>query len=130
MLSCGCFPPMILWLGGPATAARRGNVTLLLTLVTNKMYLGLAANPWDPIVFGVVIAGAAIVLRRWIAAGPGEARNGFTAARVSAMGDDVVAAVGTASAAFHPGTVGKPETHQQPEFDGGRSGGAGGGADF
>ena len=126
-------PPMIVWIGvreRERLLIDVGIVTFLLTLATNKQYLGRTSNPWDPIVFGLGIAGAALVVRRWIAAGPSQERNGFTTARVSAKEANVLAAIGTASATFHPGPEAPSGVDRQSEFDGGRSGGAGGGADF
>jgi hypothetical protein len=126
-------PPITMWLGvreRERALLDIGIVTLLVTLVTNKQYLGIARNPWDPIVFGVLVAGAAIFIRRWIAAGPREERGGFTSARVSAEEAEVIAAIGTASAAFHPAPRDQPDIEQHPGFGGGRSGGAGGGAGF
>jgi hypothetical protein len=126
-------PPLIVWLGvreRERLLIDAGIVTLLLTLMTNKRYLGIAVNPWDPILLGVVAAGGTILIRRWIAAGPGEERGGFTSARVSAREGDVIAAMGTVSTAFHPGPAAQPDMDRQPEFEGGRSGGAGGGAEF
>lgn len=102
----------------------------LLTLITNKHYLGRTTNSWDPIVFGVVIAGAAITIRRWIVTGPSEERDGFTTVRVSAQEGDVLASIATASTTFQPGPAGQPDTEAHSGFDGGRSGGAGGGAGF
>jgi hypothetical protein len=126
-------PPMTVWLGvreRERLLVDVGIVTALVTLMTNKMYLGMTTKPWDPVLFGIAVAGAAIVIRRWIASGPGEERGGFTSARTSAQEDDVIAALGTASTAFHPAPAPQSGTDQRPEFDGGRSGGAGGGADF
>jgi hypothetical protein len=126
-------PPMIVWAGvreRERLLIDVGIVTFLVTMITNSQYLGRTTNPWDPIVFGVVVAGAAILVRRWIAAGPAEGRNGFTTVRVSAREGDVLAAIGTASATFHPGLEAQPGVDRQSDFNGGRSGGAGGGADF
>jgi len=51
----------------------------LLTLVTNKSYLEMKRYAWDPAILGVVLAGTAIFLMRWLNRGPGRARWGFTA---------------------------------------------------
>jgi hypothetical protein len=106
-------------------------VMAMATLVTNKPYLGLERKPWDPILFGLLLIGGAIVVRRWLASGEGGSRNGFTATRILRSDRDRLAAVGIASAAFHPAPT---HTHADPPapdpFDGGRSGGAGGGASF
>jgi hypothetical protein len=126
-------PPLVIWLG--VRERERwlidvGTVALLATLLTNKLYLGMSRNPWDPIVFGVVVAGAAVAIRRWIAAVPGEVRHGFTAARVSGRDGDALAVIGTTATALHPTATSSPERQPPPEFGGGRSGGAGGGASF
>src|SRR5712691_525657 len=44
-------------------------VLALATLATNKPYLGLARRTWDPILLGLLLMGAAIVLHRWLASG-------------------------------------------------------------
>ena len=40
---------------------------LLVTFLTNKPYLKLMRKPWDPILFGVLLIGAAVVIKRWLA---------------------------------------------------------------
>jgi hypothetical protein len=126
-------PPLVVWLGvrdRERLLIDAGIVTGLGTLLTNKPYLGLAPNPWDPIVFGAGIAGVVLVIRRWLASGPGEARHGFTATRVSARDADLISAVGTISTAIQPGPAAQPHARQPSGFDGGRSGGGGASADF
>jgi hypothetical protein len=104
-------------------------VMALLTLVTNKPYLGLARQTWDPIVFGSFLIAAALFLRRWLSTGE---RNGFTAARLLSSDKRRLSMLGTASAAI--GTA-----HQVPASSsstdpllpgGGRSGGAGASGSF
>ena len=39
---------------------------VLATVLTNKSYLGLLQQPWDPIIFGVLVSLMAIMIRRWL----------------------------------------------------------------
>jgi hypothetical protein len=106
-----------------------GLVLTLITLLTNKAYLGWARNTWDPIVLGMLLIGGAIAVRRWLERGPGRERRGFTAQRILDKDRTARSMLSMASAALPPQTA----THAEPapaEFGGGRSGGAGGGAQF
>jgi hypothetical protein len=108
-----------------------GLASALVTLATNKPYLGWPRQSWDPIVLGVLLIGSAMVVRRWLAAGSDRQRGGFTAARLTARDSHVLNALATASAMW-------PEHGHQPppadpaasNFSGGRSGGGGGGGTF
>jgi hypothetical protein len=109
-------------------------ILALATLATNKPYLGLARNTWDPILLGVLLTGAAVVLRRWLASGEGGSRRGFIATRLLRSDEDRLATLGTASAALHtlpthPHSP-PPEPPAPDPFQGGRSGGGGGGASY
>src|SRR5206468_2799671 len=42
---------------------------LIATLSTNKLYLGLPQQTWDPILFGLFLMIAAVCIRRWLAGG-------------------------------------------------------------
>jgi hypothetical protein len=106
------------------------------TLLTNKPYLGLARKPWDPILLGLLLMGAAVVVRRWLASGDDRSRNGFTATRLLRSDKDMLAVAGIASVAV-PHIAAQPHApspspdRPAPDpFQGGRSGGAGGGASF
>jgi hypothetical protein len=110
-------------------------VLALATLATNKPYLGLERKPWDPILLGLLLIGAAIVLRRWLARGEDGPRHGFIATPVLRSDNETLARLGIASAAIH-GLAAHPRVESpSPEpaspdpFQGGRSGG-GGGASF
>ena len=104
----------------------------LATLYTNKPYLGWARQTWDPILLGVLLAAVATGVRRWLASGPNGERHGFTAARILESDRDLLSAIATASAAWprnehHAPTTAEPSPSP---FEGGRSGGAGGGASY
>ena len=103
----------------------------LVTLLTNKPYLGLARNAWDPILFGVLLIGVAIAARRWLDRGPSRERSGFTAQRILDKDRTARSMLSMASAAMP--AHGGAKTHVEPaatEFGGGRSGGAGGGGTY
>ena len=104
------------------------NIALsLVTLATNKSYLHLQRQTWDPILLGLLLIGVAVVLRRWLSKGD---RNGFTAARILVSDKRGIAALATASAALHT----QPQASTQPDRgfhgEGGRSGGAGASGSF
>lgn len=101
----------------------------VLTLMTNKAYLGLPGKPWDPMLLGAVLVGVALFVRRWLSSGPDGARAGYTAAQLLESEGRALQLASLASATVQPGPIGESSpTHT--EFDGGRSGGAGAGADF
>ncbi|PHY09200.1 MAG: hypothetical protein CK533_12670 [Acidobacterium sp.] len=101
------------------------------TLLSNKEYLGSPRYEWDPIVFGVFLMVIAIGLRRWLAAGDGGMRHGYTASRLAASDKARIGALALVSAA----QVEVPVAQSTPAADpgiggGGRSGGAGAGGSF
>jgi len=104
----------------------------LATLATNKAYLGRQPQSWDPILFGLLLMGTAIVIRRWLASGPNGERYGFTPVRTLSKHARLMTIVSTASAAFQPqpsSPAPEPAT-ARPHFEGGRSGGAGASGEF
>ena len=74
----------------------------LVTLATNKPYLHMTRQPWDPILFGILLAGSAVIIKRWLSSGANGQRNGFTAERLLASDRRILTVVGAASAAFQP----------------------------
>ena len=105
---------------------------MLATLMSNKAYLGSERYPWDPIVFGLLLMGAAIAIRRWLASGENGDRHGVTAARILASDKSTGAVFGTVASLAHPGTpAAQPASApEDPIGGGGRSGGAGAGGSF
>jgi len=101
----------------------------IVTLITNKPYLGWERHTWDPMLLGAALMAIALGLRRWLSGGRDAARYGFTATRIVVGRDPVLAVLSAA-----PFPI-KAHTHAPPPpapsgFDGGRSGGAGGGGSF
>jgi hypothetical protein len=105
---------------------------VLATVLTNKSYLGLVQQPWDPIVFGVVVSVTAILIKRWLAKSPDQERYGFTAQRLLTADKRFLTIVGTAAAALQSsaGVATPVAAPSKPEFQGGRSGGAGASGSF
>jgi hypothetical protein len=98
---------------------------MLTTLLTNKAYLGWTRHQWDPMVLGTFLMAAAVMVRRWLSAGPNGQRAGFTPARILSRQAGAVTVVGTASAALHPDATSFPRAEG---FEGGGGGSGGGGA--
>lgn len=108
-----------------------GIAMALGTLLSNKEYLGSPRYEWDPIVFGVFLMAIAIVIRRWLAAGDGGLRYGYTSARLVASDKDHLAALAMVSAVHTDVPVAEPApAADSPIGGGGRSGGAGAGGSF
>jgi hypothetical protein len=130
-----CLPPVVLVRG----LGRRdrfviavGAIVAILTLVTNKPYLGWTRHTWDPMLLGALLIGAALFIRRWLADGPNEIRHGFTAQRLSGKDKAWMSAGATALGLVSPNiTTPGPQT-ESPDvhFGGGDSGGAGATSDF
>jgi hypothetical protein len=127
-------PPLGLWLsirGRHRLLLDVSVLILLATLMSNKAYLGSARYPWDPIVFGLLLMGGAIAIKRWLAGGENGARAGFTAARILASDRSKIGVVGTVASLAHPGTPEpQPAAAADPIGGGGRAGGAGSSGSF
>jgi len=109
-----------------------GLVAAILTLVTNKPYLGWPRHTWDPMLLGSVLIAAVLYIRRWLAGGEGGIRRGFTAQRLSGK-DKVWMSVGTTALGFvSPEQITQTSQPANPEFRFGRgdSGGGGASSDF
>jgi len=99
-------------------------VLAIVTMMSNKPYLGAEQKPWDPILFGVLMIAIAVGLKRWLSSGALGSRGGFIAARLLASERERLSVAGGA-AALAPGAP-APHSHPAPEIGGGgRSGGAG-----
>jgi len=109
---------------------------LLVTLLTNKSYLGWPRHSWDPIGLGVLLIAVAWGLRRWLSTGPGGERHGFTATRLLEKDRAALSRVSIAASLGQPGMgtgtqIGGSGTPPPADpFGGGRSGGGGGGDHF
>jgi uncharacterized membrane protein YgcG len=104
-------------------------VLAIVTLITNKPYLGMSRESWDPIIFGVALIATAILLRKWLSSGE---RNGFTAERLLSSDKRRLSIVATASTALHTAAHAPVDSASPDKFQsgGGRSGGAGASGEF
>ena len=130
-----CLPPAILARGlrlKDRFVIGVGSIAAILTLATNKPYLGWQRHTWDPMLLGVLLISVALLIRRWLAAGPGEIRHGFTARRLS--GKDKywmnIGSVAFGLASPHASTPGPQTANPEVRFGGGDSGGGGATSDF
>jgi hypothetical protein len=103
-------------------------IVAIITLLTHKAYLHRPRHPWDPMIFGVLLVAIALGLRRWLAAGPGGARHGFTPQRLLEQDRAALSVLGAVSLGVQP--VGAPTPAAPDAFGGGRSGGGGAGASY
>jgi hypothetical protein len=105
-------------------------VMAIVTLMTNKAYLGTPRQPYDPVAFGALLIAVAMVLRRWLASGPDGSRGGYVAERLVESEKERLGIVGTWSV-VHQQSVAEPVTAPEPPLGGGgRSGGAGASGNF
>jgi hypothetical protein len=130
-----CLPPAVLARGvrlKDRFVIAAGSIAAVLTLVTNKPYLGWPRHTWDPMLLGALLFGVALVIRRWLAAGPGGIRHGFTAQRLSGKDKSWMSAGALALGVVSQPLVAPNPQPSDPEFrfGGGDSGGGGASSDF
>jgi hypothetical protein len=109
-----------------------GAVVAVLTLVSNKPYLGWERHTWDPMLLGVFLTGIALYVRRWLSQGAGGVREGFTAARLSGRDKRWLDAGSSALSFVMPQslTPGPQPSGTDVRMGGGASGGGGTSRDF
>jgi hypothetical protein len=109
-----------------------GGVVAILTLITNKPYLGWPRHTWDPMLLGALLMGAGILIRRWLAGGANGIRHGFTARRLSRKDKSWINAGAIASGLLLPQSITPSPQTESPgvRFGGGDSGGGGATSDF
>jgi hypothetical protein len=130
-----CLPPTIL-----ARGLRRkdrliigfGAIVAILTLITNKPYLGWERYTWDPMLLGASLIALALFLDRWLAGGPDGVRHGFTAQRLSLKDRHWMNAASAAFGFLSPHSITLSPQAGSPgvRFGGGDSGGGGASSDF
>ena len=126
-----CLPAGMLWRalrGRDRVVARVGVIVAILTLITNKPYLGWQRHPWDPMLLGIVLTGVAVAVKRWLGAGEDGIRRGFTARRFSAADKRFQNLLSVGALATSPGFA--PATNSDPTFSGGDTGGGGASSSF
>jgi hypothetical protein len=128
-----CLPPIVL-----ARGVRQkdrfvivvGVIVAILTLVSNKPYLGWPRHTWDPMLLGILLTSVAIFLRRWLARGPGGIRHGFTAARLSGKDKQWINVGATVTGLLSPQPPAPQTSSADFRFGGGQAGGGGAGGEF
>ena len=130
-----CLPPLILARGirlKDRFVIAVGAITAVLTLITNKPYLGWQRHTWDPILLGIALTGVSLFLRRWLARGPDGDRHGFTAARLSGKDKHMMSVGSSVLGLITPQSITPPPQPTNPDFrfGGGESGGGGASGDF
>jgi hypothetical protein len=130
-----CLPPIVLTRGfrqKDRFVIAVGAIVAMLTLVSNKPYLGWPRHTWDPMLLGILLTGVAVFARRWLAGGPVGIRHGFTAARLlgkdkqwMSVGSNVLGLISPQSITPEPQT-----SDAGVQFGGGHSGGGGASNEF
>jgi uncharacterized membrane protein YgcG len=128
-----CLPPTMLTRGlrqKDRLIIIAGAIVAVLTLATNKAYLGWERHTWDPMLLGALLIAVALYFRRWLAQGPNGLRRGFTAQRLSGKDKDSLS-VGSAALGFAaPHMIPESTGTSDPRFGGGGSGGGGASSGF
>jgi hypothetical protein len=129
-----CLPPIVLTRGirqKDRFVIAAGAIVAVLTLVSNKPYLGWPRHTWDPMLLGILLTGIAVFLRRWLARGPGGIRHSFTAARLSGRDKEWIN-IGSTVLGPLPHSITPAPQPSSPDFrfGGGQTGGGGAGGDF
>lgn len=103
-----------------------GVVAVVVTLSTNKDYLGMRHYAWDPAILGVALVLGALAMIRWLSGGEGKSRHGITAENLlmpENHGIDL-AALATAMVPSYIAAGQAPPQSPSP-FEDGQSGGGG-----
>ncbi|HVI07974.1 MAG TPA: hypothetical protein VND65_06735 [Candidatus Binatia bacterium] len=128
--------PVIVLAGGIRQKNRAvigaGLIMAVLTSISNKPYLGWPRHTWDPMLLGLLLAGVAIFVRRWLDSGPGQERHGFTAERLSAKDKDLLKAGSGVLGLLTPNSItpAPQASRTGVTFAGGSSGGGGASSEF
>ncbi len=128
-----CLPPIVLARGihqKDRFVIAVGAIVAVLTLISNKPYLRWPRHTWDPMLLGILLTGVAVLLRRWLARGPGGIRHGFTAARLSEKDKDWINVGSAVTGLLSPQPPAPQPSSPDFHFGGGQTGGGGAGGDF
>jgi uncharacterized membrane protein YgcG len=130
-----CLPPIVLARGvrqKDRFVIAVGAIVAIITLVSNKPYLGWQRHTWDPMLLGILLTGVAFFILRWFARGPGGIRHGFTAVRLSGKDKHWMNAGSAVFGLLSPQSMPPGPQTSSPDvrFGGGASGGGGASSDF
>ncbi|MEN6464827.1 MAG: hypothetical protein ABFD62_06570 [Syntrophaceae bacterium] len=105
-------------------------ILFVVTLMTNKSYLGMERYVWDPALLGIAMIGVSYFTSRWLSKGRDGMRSGFTNRNIlkpETYGIDLA----SLGAAIIPATIdAAPAKSEDEPFAGGSSGGGGADAAF
>lgn len=105
-----------------------GAVGLLVAQCSIKPYLGLTRNAWDPAVLGLELMILALVLKRWLDAGPGGRRGAYSSEALGDPGPGPAVGLLASAAAASPSSA--PAGPDRPKGGGGSFGGGGASGGF
>jgi hypothetical protein len=130
-----CLPPVVLVRGvrqKDRALIAAGTITGVLTLASNKPYLGWPRHAWDPMLLGAWLTAVAWFIQRWLDRAPGGIRHGFTAARLSVKDKHWMSIGSSVLGLVSPQAMTPEQQMSTPEFrfGGGKSGGGGASSDF
>jgi len=128
-----CLPPVVLARGlqqKDRLVIAVGAIAAVLTLATNKLYLGWQRHTWDPMLLGVLLTGIALLVRRRLDAAPDGVLRGFTAQRLSGNDKRWLNAGSSVFGVAAPQVIAASPQPDSPLFGGGDSGGGGATSDF
>jgi len=128
-----CLPPIVLARGirqKDRFVIAAGAIMAVLTFVSNKPYLGWQRHTWDPMLLGILLTGVAVLIRRWLAGGPGGIRHGFTAVRLSGKDKYWINVGSSVTGLLSPQAPAPQPSSPDFRFGGGQTGGGGAGGDF
>lgn len=128
-----CLPPIVLARGirqKDRFVIAVGAIVAVLSLISNKPYLGWSRHTWDLMLLGLLLICVAAFLRGWLARGPGGIRYGFTSARPSGKDKHWINVGSTVAGLLSPQTPAPRPSSPDFRFGGGQSGGGGASGDF
>ncbi len=111
--------------GRSRTMLWAGGIGLLVAQCSIKPYLAVARNAWDPAVLGLELAGAALLLKRWLDAGPEGRRGAFSSEALGDAGPSAAVGLLASIVAASPSSAPSGPGADRPKGGGGSFGGGG-----
>jgi hypothetical protein len=105
-----------------------GALDFLVAQCSVKPYFGLARNSWDPAALGAELIAAALLLKRWLDAGPGGRRGAYSSREMG--GSRAEGALGLLAGAAAAAPAAATRAPDVPRGEGGGFGGGGASGSF